>query len=101
VATLNPLQLRSSVQGESPMVRNARSVTLRARRSFSGTDTGQHLRSEMLIDLRSRRDRLILAALLFATGVTGTVADHNGPAGIVMFGVAATNECAVHALADS
>ena len=45
----------------------------------------------MLIDLRSRRDRLILAAALFASGVTGTIADPNGPAGIVMFGVAATS----------
>jgi sterol desaturase/sphingolipid hydroxylase (fatty acid hydroxylase superfamily) len=49
-----------------------------------------NLRSEMLIDLRSRHDRLILAATLFAAGVTGTLADPNGPVGIVMFGVAAT-----------
>jgi hypothetical protein len=45
----------------------------------------------MLFDLRSRRDRLVLAAALFASGVTGTIADPNGPAGIVMFGVAATS----------
>ena len=44
----------------------------------------------MLIRLRSRRDRLILATALFASGVTGTIADPNGPVGIVMFGVAAT-----------
>ena len=53
-------------------------------------DTGQQPGSEMLIRLRSRRDRLILATALFASGVTGTIADPNGPVGIVMFGVAAT-----------
>ena len=44
----------------------------------------------MLIDPSSRRNRLILATALFASGVAGTIADPNGPVGIVMFGVAAT-----------
>ena len=43
----------------------------------------------MLIDRRSKRDRTILAVAVLAAGVTGTIADPNGPVGIALFGVAA------------
>ena len=43
----------------------------------------------MLIDLRSKRDRTIVAVAMLAAGVAGTIADPNGPVGIVLFGVAA------------
>jgi hypothetical protein len=46
-------------------------------------------RSLVLIDLKSNRDRTILASAILVVGATGTFLDPNGPVGIVLFGVAA------------